>query len=157
MKTDQAGDKAYFTSIDPSGEKGQRPPLLLPTPDESRNAASAALWLGTKIPVAATGSKLIEAVEGRVTLLTTTKNGLQPQEIGTSIEAIQMHADIRTIAMICEAVEGAVGSLSPEERECLNTQVDEEDIDKMRRLKPASLEYDVWVKMRNKIKEFLSQ
>jgi len=157
MKSDQAGDKAYFTNIDPSGEEGQRPPLLLPTPEESRNAMAAALWLGSKIPAGSTGSKLIEAAEGRVILLATTKDGPRPEQIGSSLEAAQVQADIRTIAKVCEAVEGAVGGLNPEERERLDGLVNEEDTKQQEAHGVAGVEYERWVEKRDKIKAILNQ
>lgn len=157
MKSDQAGDKAYFTNIDPSGEEGQRPPLLLPTPEESRNAMGAALWLGSKIPARSTESNLIEATEGRVVLLVTTKDGLRPEQIGSSMEAAQSQADIRTIAKVCEAVEGAVASLSPDERERLDSLVSNEDAKQQREHGAAGIGYERWVEKRDKIKAILNQ
>jgi hypothetical protein len=157
MKSDQAGDKAFFTNIDPSGEEGHRPPLLLPTPEESRNAMAAALWLGSKIPIGSTGSCLIEATEGRVILLATTKDGLRPVEIGRSMEAVHTQSDIRTIAKVCEAVEGAVAGLSPEERERLKGLVTEEDAKKQKECGVAGVDYARWVEKRDKIKTMLNQ
>jgi hypothetical protein len=157
MKSDQAGDKAYFTNIDPSGEEGHRPTLLLPTPEESRNAMAAALWVGSKIPAESTGSNLIEATEGRVILLTTTKDGLRPEQIGSSMEAAQAQADIRTIAKVCEAVQGAVAGLSPEERDRLDALVVEEDRSQQKAHGVAGVEYGRWVEKRDKIKAILNQ
>jgi hypothetical protein len=157
MKSDQAGDKAYFTNIDPSGEEGQRPPLLLPTPEESRNAMAAALWLGSKIPAGRTGSNLIEAAAGRVILLLTTKDGPCPEQIGSSLEAAQAQADIRTIAKVCEAVEGAVAGLSLEERERLATLVTDEDANQRKEHGVAGIGYARWVEKRDKIKCILNQ
>jgi hypothetical protein len=157
MKSDQAGDKAYFTNIDPSGEEGQRPPLLLPTPEESRNAMAAALWLGSRIPARGTGNNLIESTEGRVVLLATTKDGPRPEQIGSSMEAAQAQAAIRTIAKVCEAVEGAVAGLSPEERERLNSLVSDEDAKQQKAHGVAGVEYERWVEKRDKIKAILNQ
>ena len=157
MQNDQAGDKAYFTNIDPSGEENQRPPLLLLTPDGSRIAMAAALWLGSKIPAGSTGSNLIEATEGRVILLATTKDGPRPEQIGSSMEAAQAQADIRTIAKVCEAVEGAVAGLSPEEHERLDTLVSEEDAKQQKEHGIASVDYGRWTKKRDKIKKILNQ
>lgn len=157
MKSDQAGDKAYFTNIDPSGEEGHRPPLLLPTPEESRNAMAAALWVGSKIPAGSTGSNLIEATEGRVILLATTKDGPRPEKIGSSMEAAQAQADIRTIAKVCEAVEGAVAGLSQEERDRLDALVAEEDRNQQKTHGVAGVEYERWVEKRDKIKAILNQ
>lgn len=157
MKSDQAGDKAYFTNIDPSGEEGQRPPLLLPTPAESRNSMAAALWLGSKIPAGSTGNNLIEAAEGRVILLTTTKDGPRPEQIGSSMEAAEAQSDIRTIAKVCEAVEGAVAGLSPEERGRLDSFVSEEDAKQQKEHGVAGVEYGRWVEKRDKIKAILNQ
>jgi hypothetical protein len=157
MQSDQAGDKAYFTNIDPSGEEGQRPPLLLPTPEERRNAMAAALWLGSKIPAGGAGSKLIEATEGRVVLLATTKDGLRPEPIGSSLEAAQSKADGVTIAKVCEAVEGAVAGLSHEVREEIYAFVDKEDADQLRTQGGAGVEYERWVEKRDRIKAILNQ
>lgn len=157
MSNDRAGDYTYFTNIDPSGEEGQRPPLLLPTPEESRNTMAAALWIGSKIPSGSTGSNLIEATEGRVILLATTKDGPRPEQIGSSMEAAQAQADIRTIAKVCEAVEGTVASLSLEERERLNSLVSEEDAKQQKEHGVAGVEYERWVEKRDRIKAILNQ
>ena len=157
MENDIAGDKAYFTNIDPSGEDGQRPPLLLPTWEGSRNAISAALWLGTRISTADQGEMLIQATEGRVVLLKTTKGILHQQEIGTSLDAVQNQSNIRTIARVCEAVGDAIAELSPEERGRLARLVQQEDTDQKANNGGASIEYGKWIKRRDTINEILNQ
>lgn len=157
MGNDQAGDYSYFTNIDPSGEEGQRPPLLLPTARQSRNAMAAALWLGAKIPAGSTGSNLIEATEDRVVLLAITQDGPRPEQIGSNLEAAQAQADIRTIAKVCEAVEGAVAGLRSEERKRLEALVCEEDAKQQREHGVAGFEYERWVEKRDKIKAILNQ
>lgn len=156
MRSDQAGDKAYFTNLDETGVEGQRPPLLLLTPDESRTAMAAALWLGSQIPVSNSGRNLIEATDGRVVLVTT-KNGLRTEQIGSSMEVAQAKADIRTIEKVCEAVEVAVAALNLEERERLKSLISDEDTKQQQKHGVAGIGYEEWVKRRDKINVILNQ
>jgi hypothetical protein len=73
------------------------------------------------------------------------------------MEAAQAQADIRTIAKVCEAVQGAVAGLSPEERDRLDALVVEEDRSQQKAHGAAGVEYGRWVEKRDKIKAILNQ
>ena len=150
-------DTAYFTNIDPTGEKNQRPDLLLPSPEETRSAMRAALWLGVRIKLADDSGCLIQTANDRVVLLRKGEEGLEPMLLGESITSVEQRADIRTIYRVVDEVSSAVALQSQQQIESLRVEVAEIDRKLRDELGPASPDYAAWVKDRKKINEMLNR
>lgn len=148
-------DTAYFTNIDPSGEKDQRPDMLLPSPEETRSAMRAALWLGTRIKLADGTGCLVQDTNERVVLLRQTKEGLEPMFLGESIVGVEQGADIRTIYRVVDEVSAVVSKFSTEQIVNLRSEVAAKDLEMREKLGPASVKYAEWVSDRKKVNELL--
>lgn len=157
LKSDDDGDTRYFTNIDPSGESGQRPPLLLPPPKELQVAMLSMLWLGTKMDVPNSGCRLIQESEGQVVLVQQTEDGTEPEIIGESIEGLGKAADIVTIYRICDAVTAMASSLSASHADALRNRLNEEDAARLGEHGVASQPYLEWVEQRKKIYNLLKR
>ena len=153
----KGNDTAYFTNLDPSGEHDQRPPLLLPSPEEQHSAMRAALWAGTRLPAPDGHSRLVEADGNRVVLLRTTNVGLQPKLLGASLEALGRQCDIRTICAVIDEVSKTINSLSVEELSSLGRELENEDSLKLQQFGAASAEYEAWAQDRSQIRKLLNR
>lgn len=151
------GDTTYFTNIDGSGEKGQRPALLLPSPEESRSIMRAALWLGRRIPADDDGTFLISESDGRVALIQNSDSGIVPYKLGSSIEEVKTSADILSISKVSDAVSAALVSIDSELLESMKEQVKAEDKAKREQHGASSSEYADWTNDRQKIYELLGK
>lgn len=149
-------DTAYFTNIDPSGEKNQRPDLLLPSPQETRSSMRAALWLGIRVKLADGTGSLVQADNERVVLLRQGEDGIEPMYLGESIEAVELGADIRTIYRVVDEVSATVATQSAEQIANLRSEISAKDCDLRETLGPASSKYAEWVTDRKKINELLN-
>ena len=157
LSKDQAGDKGYFTNLDDSGEKGVRPPLLLPTPDQARRSARAALWLGTELLAPGTNERLIQETKDGVKLIEITDKGIQLRRLGDSLVTLRVAPDIVTASLLNDAVSNALELLEPEAINSLRSRVQSEDTELLNKKGVASPEYDQWVGDRNQILELLER
>lgn len=149
-------DAAYFPNIDLSGEKNQRPDLLLPSPEETRSSMRAALWIGSRIKLADGAGFLVQASNERLVLLLQTTEGIEPMFLGESLKAVEQSADIRTIYRVVDEVSASVATQSAEQITNLRSEVSEKDRELRENPGPASPEYSEWVKDRKKINELLN-
>jgi hypothetical protein len=154
---DNEGDKAYFTNIDTTGQKGQRPPMLFPPAEELQRTMKSALWLGSKIHGPTGAGHLIQESNDQVVLIQQSENGIEPIVIGESLSALGKSADIVTIYRVNDAVSAAAGSLSEEQSSALRASLLEEDAILLKKLGPASAEYSAWVAQRNQIQTLLKR
>ena len=149
-------DAAYFPNIDLSGEKNQRPDLLLPSPEETRSSMRAALWLGSRVKLADGTGCLLQASDERLVLLRQSAEGIEPMFLGESLKMVEQSADIRTIYRVVDEVSAAVATQSVEEIANLREEIARRDRDLRENSGPASPEYAEWVKDRKKINELLN-
>lgn len=157
LERDQAGDKRYFTNLDDSGESGARPSLLLPTPEQARRSARAALWLGTELTAPGTTERLIQETSDGVKLIENSDNGIQLRRLGDSFQALRKAPDIVTAALLNDAVANALQSLEPAALDALKSQVQSEDSNLRNAKGLKSAEYAEWIGDRNYILELLKQ
>lgn len=157
LEKDQAGDKAYFTNLDDSGNSGARPPLLLPAPGQARRSARAALWLGTELSAPGTDERLIQETKDGVKLIENTDKGIQLRRLGDSVQSLRRAPDIVTASLLHDAVTNALESLEPEAINALRSRVKSEDTELRAQKGVASPEYDEWVGDRNQILELLER
>ncbi|RYD57230.1 MAG: hypothetical protein EOP83_21135 [Verrucomicrobiaceae bacterium] len=157
VATNVGNDTAYFANIDPAGEAGKRPTLLLPSPEESRSALRAALWVGTQTTLSDGAEKVVQSNGDRVVLIRQTKEGLQPLLLGTSLEEVSRNADIQLIYRVLDEVGDAVAGLSPQQRSSLRETVDQEDKSIRSGHGVASNEYATWASDRDKIYQLLER
>jgi hypothetical protein len=157
LAKDHNGELAYFTSLDQSGEDQRRPPLLLPSPKESRSVMRAALWIGQKLSSPATNESLIQEGSDRVVLLIDTKSGPKTIRIGPSIRELNESADITTIYRVHDTVCSRIPSLRIEERSALRDEVDAVDKEIRQKHGRASQEYSDWQMDRDQISKILNQ
>jgi hypothetical protein len=150
-------DTAYFTNIDTSGERNQRPDLLLPSPEETRSAMRAALWTGARIKLDDEAGFLIQTSNDRVVMLRKGEEGLEPMLLGESIISVEQSADIRTIYRVVDEVSSVVAVQSLQQIEALQHEVAAVDREMRDKLGPASSNYAAWVKDRKKINEMLNR
>lgn len=156
LSSNIGNDTAYFTNIDSSGEKNQRPDLLLPSPEDTRSSMRAAMWLGTRVQLADGTGALVQAANDRVVLLRQGEEGIVPMFLGESLKAVEQGADIRTIYRVVDEVSAAVASQSAEQIARLRSDVADVDRELREKLGPASPEYAEWVNDRKKINELLN-
>lgn len=157
LSTDREGDKKYFTNIDPSGENGSRPAILLPTAEESQSQLRAALWLGTRLIAPGTEQLLIQEGTGGVVLVEFGERGTVVVPVGESIAALNRNADIITASRIIAAVEASLSALSPEARDKIISQVKEMDASNLSNHKAGSAEYIAWTKDKDNLFDFLAK
>lgn len=159
LALDREGDKRYFTNLDPSGENGSRPALLLPTAEESQSQVRAALWLGSRLVAPGTQQKLIQEVAGGVVLMELSKEGLpDPFEVKNSIQDLRRNTDVTKASRIITAVEAAITALDVAGRDALRVQIKENDAMVLRDSGSAgSAEYIEWKKDRDNLFEFLAK
>lgn len=157
LERDSDGDTAYFTNIDPSGEKGQRPPLLFPPAEELQSTMRSALWLGTKIQSPNGGGTLIQESEKQVVLIQHTEDGIEPIVIGESVSALGNAADIVTIYRVNDAVAAAAASLNENHTENLRSELKKDDAALLEKHGAASPQYAAWVNQRKQIHALLKR
>lgn len=147
--------KVYFPNIDPSGQAGNRPSLLLPSPSELTKMLKGALWLGQRVHVVE-GQKLIQASSSAVALITESKDGgLNTQRLGDSIQSLTTSADVCKISIITDNVAAIVSKQTETTLDQLRTQLHEEEKKMRSELSPASEEYEAWSLERNYISSLL--
>jgi hypothetical protein len=157
LERDQAGDKRYFTNLDDSSENGIRPPLLLPSSEQARRSARAALWLGTELTAPGTNERLIQETKDGVKLIENNDKGIQLRRLGDSLQALRRAPDIVTASLLNDAVTNALESLEPEALDTLRTQVQSKDSELRATKGVTSPEYDEWMGDRNQILELLER
>jgi len=157
LVVDREGDKKYFTNIDPSGEKGIRPALLLPTPDQSQSQMRAALWLGKRLMAPETQELLVQEGSEGVVLVEIGDQGITPVKVGDNIEALNSNADITTASRIISAVEAAITALSSASHDELRSRIKEIDAKMLADHKPGSKEFVAWTKDRDNLFQFLAK
>ena len=152
---DHAKDKAYFTSLDENAYSGARPPLLLPTPEQARRSARAALWIGAELLAPGTNERLIQPTNDGVKLIENTDKGIQLRRLGDSIQSLRSTPDIVTATLLEDAVTNALKLSKPEAINALHSRLESEDTDLLDKKGAASPEYEEWIGDRNVIQQLL--
>lgn len=156
LAADRDGDKRYFTNIDPSGEKGTRPAILLPTAGEAQSQMRAALWLGNLLHAPGTAQQLIQESTAGVVLVEIGEQGITPVKVGESLDILNNNADVVTASRVIAAVEVSLTALSSGALDELRSQIQEIDANNL--LKGAgSPEYIAWTKDRDNLFKFLAK
>jgi hypothetical protein len=157
INNNAAGDCAYFTNLDPSGERGSRPDLLLPSPDVLMSQMKAALWIGARIKLTGTQGTLIQEGDNNVILVRRTNQGFQPKIISPTqnIDGLRQSADAAMIAEIWDAVYSATDSLEDQELHELRDQVREHNSWMESEHAMSSKVFGEWVKERSQIYKLL--
>jgi hypothetical protein len=156
LAVDREGNKRYFTNIDPSGEKGTRPAILLPTAGEAQSQMRAALWLGNRLHAPGTRELLIQESTGGVMLVEIGDQGISPIKVGESLESLNTNADVTTASRVIAAVEASITALSSRDLDELRSQIKEIDA-KILLKGVASPEFIAWTKDRDNLFEFLAK
>jgi hypothetical protein len=158
IDSDREGDKRYFTNIDPSGEKSERPAILLPTATEAQSQVRAALWLGSKLLAPGTNEILVQQGDRAVILMEVNEQGLpEPLEINGSLEDLNRNTDVTTASRIISAMEAAISVLESATREALRSQIKETDARALSKGGAGNPDYIAWTKDRNNLFHFLSK
>jgi hypothetical protein len=157
LQRDAAGDFKYFTNLDPSGERGARPPLLRPSPEESLSAMRAALWLGSRISGPDGAGTLLQDSGNGAKLREIKDDGIVFRQIGDSIKALSYAADAVTTALVTDAVASRVSLLPDDQLQELRVMLKDDDNRKLTELGPGSPQYDAWTKDRERIHELLKR
>lgn len=162
VSQNSAGDIAYFTNIDPTGQQNRRPPILLPSPEQGDSLLRAELWLGCRLyndpSRAAAGSELlIQTNESGVFLVLETAEGAKPERLGADETQTIAGADVRLMSKVHDAVTGAVSRLDQSGIESLRQKVNDEDQRIRSQGGPLSEPYLAWIKKRDEIHNLLSQ
>jgi hypothetical protein len=157
LAADREGDKRYFTNIDPSGEKGARPAILLPSAEESQSQMRAALWLGSRLVAPGTQEPLIQEATGGVVLVEIGDQGITPVRVGESLESLNKNADVTTAARVIAAVEASLTALGSTKLDELRSQIKEIDARNLSNHGAGSLEYIAWCKDRDNLFKFLTK
>lgn len=157
LQHDAAGDFKYFTNLDPSGERGARPPLLRPSPEESLITMRAALWLGSRISGPDGAGTLIQDSENGAKLKEIKDDGIVFRPIGESIKALSHAADAVTTALVTDAVASRISLLPDDRLQELRVMLKDDDNRKLTELGPGSPQYDAWTKDRERIHELLKR
>jgi hypothetical protein len=143
---------AYFTNIDPEGEKGERPDLLLPSPEQIRSVMRAALWLGRRIKVGE--DLLVQAGQEQVVLVKQTKEGLETIVLGATMEDVG-RAAIHTVYQVWEEVSAAVAGQAKDQVVRLRSEVETHDAELLKQFGAAGTGYSEWISDRKKIYQLL--
>ena len=158
IKADREGDKQYFTNIDPSGERDERPAILLPTAAQAQSQARAALWLGSKLLAPDTNQILVQEGTNCVMLMEVNEQGLpNPFKINGRLEDLNRNTDVTTASRIISAVEAAISILDTGRREELRSEIKAIDAKTLSISGASNPEYLAWTKDRNNLFEFLSK
>jgi hypothetical protein len=157
LQHDDAGDFKYFTNLDPSGERGARPPLLRPSPDESLSSMRAALWLGSRILGHGEAGTLIQDTENGAILIECKEDGIVPRLIGDSIKALSSASDAVTTARVIDAVASQISLLPDAQIEVIKSMLKEDDKEKLTTLGPGNSQYVAWTKERDRLHELLKR
>ena len=153
---DNAGDMRYFTNLDPDGQAGQRAPLLLPTPEESRSLMRSSKWLGMRMNVDQDGTKLLDVSEEGVSLMEKDQNGfLNPKKLSASLDGLDQ-LDVVQINNVIDAVYSISLQLNDEDRLKLKEEIKAEDSAVKNREGAGSNAYRSWGKERVEILNILS-
>jgi hypothetical protein len=155
-ENDNAGDMAYFTNLDPAGQAGQRAPLLLPTPEESRSLMRSSQWLGVRMNVDQDGTKLLDVSGDGVSLMEKDQNGfLNPKKLSTSLERLKQ-LNVVQINNVIDAVYSISLKLNDEDRMKLKEEITAEDSAVRSKEGPGSDAYKSWGKERDEILNILN-
>jgi hypothetical protein len=110
-KQNTATNLLYYCNLDPDGEQGKRPDLLLPTPEEMKQKLEAQLWLGQSLLTPA-----IVADSNGVFLLGKNPEGVTTSvRVGTTLQATMSTADIPLMIKVDQHVKAALSQLSDTE------------------------------------------
>ena len=138
------GDAAYFSNIDPDGEKDRRPDLFLPSPAQLGERYEAEVWLASQPAL-----KLIEVDGNGVTLMRRDSHGqLDPLELGKDLPATLAAANHEVMFLVHETLSDRV-RLLPDSRQVITTIIEEEN--KRLESSATSKEYKRWVEMRKHV------
>jgi hypothetical protein len=156
LAVDSEGNKSYFTNIDPSGEKGTRPALLLPTAAEAQSQMRAVLWLGSRLHTSGTSELLIQESTEGVMLMENGDQGINPVRVGESLEILNTNTDVTTASRIIAAVEAALTALNSPGLEELRSQIRVIEAKELER-GAITPEYIAWTKVRDNLYAFLAK
>jgi hypothetical protein len=157
LAADREDDKKYFTNIDPSGEVGKRPAILLPTAEESQSLMRAALWLGSRLVAPSTQELLVQEGTGGVVLVEIGEKGINAVKIGETLESLNKNADVITASRVISVVEASITALSSSALNDLLSQVKELDEKMLSTHKLGSSEFVAWTKDRDNLFQFLAK
>ncbi|MDA8960095.1 tubulin-like doman-containing protein [Akkermansiaceae bacterium] len=156
LKSDNDGDRAYFTNLDTSGEKGNRPAMLLPTAEESQSQVRAALWLGGMMLAPETEEKLIQESPDGVTLIEASDKGITPVKLGETLEELKNNVDVIKASRIISAVEASLSSLDPEKIESIRADIKGLEREFIAKHGATSPEFMAWTQDREHIHKLLN-
>lgn len=144
------GDTAYFCNLDPAGEKGKRPTLFLPTPEEMRTRYKAELWLAHQ-----DGIGVVRVDQNGVSLV---REGQQDANevilLGPDLGRVEETANMPSMMVLHEALSDFIQAL-PSDRRQLVPELIKEETDRMRETHGiTSPEYRNWTALRGHLQGF---
>jgi hypothetical protein len=135
------GDAAYFSNIDPDGERDRRPDLFLPTPEQMKDRYEAEVWLAAQPAL-----KLIEIDDHGVTLMRRDSKGqLEPLALGADLAGTLGAANHEVMFLVHETLAERV-RLVPDSRKEIRAVIEAEN--KRLESTATSPEYKRWVELR---------
>ena len=141
----------YFANIDPEGEKGLRPELLMPNPDQMRVKLEAELWLGQQFE-----NRCVEINERGVSLIKEEPDGLRPVLLGESVSTVVQSADIGVMLNVTGEVRSRLLALDESGRAPLRRQLEQAENEIKTRHGIASREFERWAAVRGELKKLLN-
>lgn len=147
-----AEDLRYFCNIDPSGENGSRPSLLLESPEEMREALEAELWLAMRPEVGA-----LKTDERGVFLISQTEEGANSERLANSLEILVDQADIPQMQKVHSVISKRVDSLTEDEIKQLEDVVKGEEARIMSEVGMTHPKFQEWMKLRKQISNILKR
>jgi hypothetical protein len=151
-KQNTATNLLYYCNLDPDGEQGKRPDLLLPTPEEMKQKLEAQLWLGQSLLTPA-----IVADSNGVFLLGKNPEGVTTSvRVGTTLQATMSTADIPLMIKVDQHVKAALSQLSDTEWTSLRATVSAEGGRIEMTQGPTSPEFQRWMLLRSQLNALLN-
>jgi hypothetical protein len=152
IKQSSTNNLHYFCNIDSDGELGNRPDLFLPEPEQLKTKLEAGLWLGQRF-----ASPVVIHDENGVFLITITPDGNQDTEqIGTTIDAVMMAANIPLMTKVDMKISDVLSNLDEPEKARLKASVRSEQERLLSIHKITSPELQRWGILREKINSMLN-
>lgn len=145
-----AEDTRYFCNIDPSGERGERPSLLMRTAEKMREALEAELWLAQRPEIGA-----VKVDERGAFLISESEDGTNSEKLAQTLDELVNLAGISEMHKVHSVVSSKIQSLSEEELAKLTEAVKNEEARIKSEVGVTDPEFQKWMALRKEISNLL--